>query len=144
VQASNLIVVASQSVAAIPFRQSMTIRPSRRRIYGGDLPTPRTTLRTGYVRVLVFCNSCRHRADADLPAIVESGRGGVIAISGVTPIASIKSRAAACEEPEEPDDADAYVRSPGATRPPANELSRCRRLAGRSVSRPACRRCQAR
>jgi hypothetical protein len=25
-----------------------------------DLPTARTTLRTGYVRVLVFCNSCRH------------------------------------------------------------------------------------
>ena len=30
------------------------------------LPTARTTLRTGYVRVLVFCNSCRHQADADL------------------------------------------------------------------------------
>jgi hypothetical protein len=26
----------------------------------------RTTLRTGYVRVLVFCNSCRHQANADL------------------------------------------------------------------------------
>ena len=37
-----------------------------------DLPTPRTTLRTGYVRVLVFCNSCRHQADADLYAIVEA------------------------------------------------------------------------
>jgi hypothetical protein len=24
------------------------------------------TARTGYVRVLVFCNSCRHQADADL------------------------------------------------------------------------------
>jgi hypothetical protein len=24
------------------------------------LPTARTTLRTGYARVLVFCNSCRH------------------------------------------------------------------------------------
>ena len=23
------------------------------------------TLRTGYVRVLAFCNSCRHQADAD-------------------------------------------------------------------------------
>jgi hypothetical protein len=41
------------------------------------LPTPRTTLRAGYVRVLVFCNSCRHQADADLDAIVESGRGNV-------------------------------------------------------------------
>jgi hypothetical protein len=39
-------------------------------------PTARTTLRTGYVRVLVFCKSCRHQADADLQKIVESGRGG--------------------------------------------------------------------
>ena len=30
------------------------------------LPTASTTLRTGYVRVLVFCNSCRHQSDADL------------------------------------------------------------------------------
>ena len=29
------------------------------------LPTPRTILAARYVRVLVFCNSCRHRADAD-------------------------------------------------------------------------------
>jgi hypothetical protein len=50
----------------------MTLRPHRRRSYDDDLPTPRTTLRTGYVRVLVFCNSCRHQADADLQAIVES------------------------------------------------------------------------
>jgi transposase-like protein len=50
-------------------------RPQR--IYGGDLPTARTTLRNGYVRVLVFCNSCRHQADADLQKIVESGRGDV-------------------------------------------------------------------
>jgi transposase-like protein len=48
-----------------------------RRIYGGDLPTARITLRTKYVRVLVFCNSCRHLADADLQKIVESGRGDV-------------------------------------------------------------------
>ena len=41
----------------------MTIRPSRRRSYDDGLPTARTTLRTGYVRVLVFCNSCRHQAD---------------------------------------------------------------------------------
>ena len=41
------------------------------------LPTARITLRTGYVRVLVFCNSCRHQADADLQAIVLAGRGDV-------------------------------------------------------------------
>jgi hypothetical protein len=34
-----------------------------RRPRDDDLPTPRTALRTGYVRVLVFCNSCRHQAD---------------------------------------------------------------------------------
>jgi hypothetical protein len=39
------------------------------------LPTARTTLRTGYVRVLVFCRSCRYRAAADLQAIVDAGRG---------------------------------------------------------------------
>jgi hypothetical protein len=27
--------------------------------------------------VLVFCNSCRHQADADLQAVVKSGRGDV-------------------------------------------------------------------
>jgi hypothetical protein len=42
------------------------------------LPTARTTLRTGYARVLVFCNSCRHQADADLRAIVLTGRGDVL------------------------------------------------------------------
>jgi hypothetical protein len=40
------------------------------------LPIPRTMLRTSYVRVLVFCNSCRHQADADLQAIADAGRGG--------------------------------------------------------------------
>ena len=41
------------------------------------LPTPRTTLRTGYVRVLVWCKSCRHRRDADLQALVDAGKGDV-------------------------------------------------------------------
>jgi hypothetical protein len=34
-----------------------------------ELPTPRTTLAAQYVRVLVFCRSCRHRRDADLQAL---------------------------------------------------------------------------
>jgi hypothetical protein len=55
----------------------MTIPPRRRRSYDDALPTARTTLRTGYVRVLVFCNSCRHQADADLQEIVDTGRGDV-------------------------------------------------------------------
>jgi hypothetical protein len=35
------------------------------------------TLRTGYVRVQVYCNSCRHQADADLRALVLRGQGDV-------------------------------------------------------------------
>jgi hypothetical protein len=49
----------------------------RRRSETDGLPTASTTLRTDYVRVLVFCNSCRHQADADLRAIVLAGRGDV-------------------------------------------------------------------
>jgi hypothetical protein len=64
-----------------PGAQDRAARVTRRPklIYGGDLPTPRAALRNGYIRVLVFCNrnSCRHQADADLYAIVESGRGDV-------------------------------------------------------------------
>ena len=33
------------------------------------LPTPRSTLATGYVRVLVWCKACRHRADAETAAV---------------------------------------------------------------------------
>ena len=36
-----------------------------------ELPTPRTTLRTGYVRVRVWCKSCRRQRDADLQALIE-------------------------------------------------------------------------
>jgi hypothetical protein len=39
------------------------------------LPTARSTLQVGYVRVLVWCKACRHRADADLEALVAGGRG---------------------------------------------------------------------
>jgi hypothetical protein len=52
-----------------------TLRPSYGRPHDDGLPTARTALRTGWMRVLVICNSCRHQADADLQAIVESGRG---------------------------------------------------------------------
>jgi uncharacterized Zn finger protein len=49
----------------------------------------RTTLRTGYVRVLVFCKSCRHQAEADLQAIVEAGRGDV-------PLTQLRFRCSRC------------------------------------------------
>jgi hypothetical protein len=52
-------------------------------------PAARTTLRTGYVRVLVFCNSCRHQADADLRAIALAGRGDV-------PLTELQFRCSQC------------------------------------------------
>jgi hypothetical protein len=42
-----------------------------------DLPTPRTTLASRFVRVLLTCWHCRHQADADLPALIAAGRGDV-------------------------------------------------------------------
>jgi hypothetical protein len=42
-----------------------------------ELPTPRTTLESRYVRVLVWCKSCRHQRDADLQALIDAGRGDV-------------------------------------------------------------------
>lgn len=55
----------------------------------GDLPTPRTTLRAEYVRLLVWCKACRHQADADLQALVESSRGDV-------PLRSLRFRCTNC------------------------------------------------
>jgi hypothetical protein len=40
------------------------------------LPTPRTTLRTGY-RLLVWCKACHHQKAADLAALIEAGCGDV-------------------------------------------------------------------
>jgi hypothetical protein len=63
--------------------------PPRAPDYGGDLPTARTTLRTKYVRVLVFCNSCHHQADADLQKIVDAGRGDM-------PLTELRFRCSQC------------------------------------------------
>jgi len=41
------------------------------------LPTPRSTLRTGYLDVLVWCKACRRQAPADLQKLVDEGRGDV-------------------------------------------------------------------
>jgi hypothetical protein len=53
------------------------------------LPTPRSTLAAGYVRVLVWCKACRHRADADLPALIAAGRGD-------TPLRALRFRCSDC------------------------------------------------
>jgi transposase-like protein len=47
------------------------------------------TLRTGYVRVQVYCNSCRHQADADLRALVLRGQGDV-------PLTELRFRCSQC------------------------------------------------
>ena len=40
------------------------------------LPTPRTTLRACYVRLLVWCKGgCQHQAEADLQALIDAGEG---------------------------------------------------------------------
>jgi hypothetical protein len=41
-----------------------------------ELPTPRSMARTGF-RVHVWCKSCRHAKDADLPVLIAAGRGDV-------------------------------------------------------------------
>ena len=53
------------------------------------LPTPRSTLRARYVAVLVYCKACRHQREADLAALVESGRGDV-------PLVQLRWRCANC------------------------------------------------
>jgi len=56
---------------------------------GTDLPTPRTTLASRFVRVLLTCWHCRHQADADLPALLAAGRGDV-------PLVRLRWRCARC------------------------------------------------
>ena len=53
------------------------------------LPTPRTTLRCRYVRMLLTCWSCRHQRDADLAGLIAAGRGD-------TPLMQLRWRCAAC------------------------------------------------
>jgi hypothetical protein len=42
-----------------------------------SLPTPRTTLRAEYVRVLLASRACQRRRDADLQGFAEPGRGDI-------------------------------------------------------------------
>ena len=85
----------------------------RRRPRTDGLPTARTALRTGCVRVLVFCNSCRHQADADLNALVKFGCGDV-------PLTELQFRCSQCGTDRTDfvvtarDNPQAVVRRPGA------------------------------
>jgi hypothetical protein len=52
----------SQPPASHPRRHEAGVSGPRQTAAVTDaLPTARTTLRTGHVRVLVFCNSCRYQ-----------------------------------------------------------------------------------
>lgn len=42
-----------------------------------DADTPRSTLASRYVRILLTCWHYRHQADADLQSLVDGGRGDV-------------------------------------------------------------------
>ena len=63
----------------------MTARPDEHH----ELPTPRTTLAARYVRVLLTCRSCQQQRDADLQALIDSGRGDV-------PLRSLRWKCARC------------------------------------------------
>jgi hypothetical protein len=54
------------------------------------LPTPHSTLRARYVRVLVWCKACRHQADADLQALVGAPHGDV-------PLTRLRFRCTSCD-----------------------------------------------
>jgi len=57
-----------------------------------DLPTPRATLASRYVRVLLTCWHCRHQADADLPALIAAGRGDVPAGAAALALRALPER----------------------------------------------------
>jgi hypothetical protein len=79
-------------------RAPRPLRPASRRLSGAaddwdridahDLPTPRSISRTAY-RVRVWCKSCRHAKDADLAALIATGRGDV-------PLVQMKWRCGNC------------------------------------------------
>jgi hypothetical protein len=54
-----------------------------------DLPTARTTLQTGYVRLLLTCRSCLRSRDADLQGLTNAGRGDV-------PLVNLRFRCSYC------------------------------------------------
>ena len=54
-----------------------------------DLPTARTTMQTGYVRLLLTCGSCLRSRDADLQGLIDAGRGDV-------PLVNLKFRCSYC------------------------------------------------
>ena len=69
-----------------------------------DLPTPRSTLRARYVRLLVWCKGgCQHQAEADLHRLVETGHGDV-------PLTAMRFRCSNCGS----DRTDSVVTSSGA------------------------------
>ncbi len=54
-----------------------------------DLPTPRSTLRSRYAHVLVWCKACPHQRQTDLQGLVDASRGDV-------PLIKLRFRCANC------------------------------------------------
>jgi hypothetical protein len=71
-----------------------------------ELPTPRTTLKARYVRVLLTCWSCKYQRDADLQALIDAGRGD-------TPLVELRWRCSQCHT----DKVDMVVTSQATVRP---------------------------
>jgi hypothetical protein len=44
-------------------------------VHPDSLPPPHSTPRSRYARVLVWCKACRHQREADVQALVKTGRG---------------------------------------------------------------------
>ena len=76
------------TLGSCPIR-AVTSHYRYRRPRDDGLPTVRTALRTGYVRVVVLCNSCRHQADVDQLELVLAGRGDV-------PLTELQLRCSQC------------------------------------------------
>jgi hypothetical protein len=65
------IVVSSAAPSFCPLSRTVALRS------GMSLPTPRSTLRAAYVRLHLTCRACLRQHDADLEALIASGRGDV-------------------------------------------------------------------
>ncbi len=72
-----------------------------------DLPTARTTLQTGYVRLLLTCCSCLRSRDADLQGLIDAGRGDV-------PLVQLRFRCSYCGHRE----IDAMIAAKGSAKRP--------------------------
>ena len=77
------------SVRPVVDQRLTGVRSTMAELHPDALPTPRSTLRARYVRVLVWCKACHHQADADLQTIGDASHGDV-------PLIKLRFRCANC------------------------------------------------